>query len=143
ERLDSWEGSVDVEAIGQVGWVEHYGYAAVRMHDNIYVQADPGKFAWVWDRVELQVDTERSADLGPQVSPDDFQYIVSAGNFADLPSEAFRFQGDNNGSMNDAPGTQARVAAQQTAEGYNLEFAIPWSDMGVRPQTGLRLGVAL
>lgn len=143
ERLDSWDGSMDVEAIWQLGWDEQYFYAAVRIHDNLYVQADAAQFAYFGDSVELQFDTELDADYGAQVSPDDFQYIISAGNFGDLPSEAFRFQGDTTGNMNDAPGTQARVAAQRTDAGYNLEFVIPWSDMGVRPQTGLRLGVAL
>lgn len=143
ERLDSWDGSMDVEAIWQLGWDEQYLYAAVCVHDNLYVQTDEAKFAYFGDSLELQLDTELDADYGPQVSPDDFQYVISAGNFADLPAGAFRFQGDTAGSMNDAPGTQARAAAQRTAEGYNLEFAIPWSDLGVRPQTGLRLGIAL
>jgi hypothetical protein len=35
------------------------------------------------------------------------------------------------------------VAAQQTDKGYNLEAAIPWSDLELTPAAGAVIGLAL
>ena len=45
--------------------------------------------------------------------------------------------------MPDAPGHRIEVAARQTEQGYNLEAAIPWPDIGLTPSPGLVVGVAL
>ena len=75
-------------------------------------------------------------------SSDDFQYVVSPGNFGNLPAAAFRFRG--NGSVPvDAPGTGARVRSLRTANGYTMEVAIPWTDMSIQPREGLTIGAAL
>jgi hypothetical protein len=92
----------------------------------------------------MQFDTERNADFGPGLSPDDYQITLSPGNFADLPPSAFRFQGTENGRILDAPGRhQVSVAAQETSEGYTLEAAIPWTDLNLTPRPGLVIGLAL
>lgn len=140
----SWDGSRDVDAVWWLGWDAQFLYVAVAVVDNVHVQTQPAQFAYRGDSLELQIDTDRDGDFGPEVSADDFQYVISPGNFlADVPAGAYRFRGGGNLGMADYPGTGATVQSRRTADGYTLEARIPWSDMGVRPQAGLTLGVAL
>lgn len=44
--------------------------------------------------------------------------------------------------MSDFIGSGAQVAAMQTAVGYTIEMAIPWSDLALQPAAGLVLGAA-
>lgn len=143
EQEASWDGSLDVEAVWRLGWDETYFYLGVAVKDDQHVQTQETKFAYLGDSLELQLDTHLAEDYGPQVSPDDFQYVISPGNGADLPAGAFRFQGDTAGRMNDAPGSGAQVAVAFAPSGYVLEVAIPWSDLNLTPTAGLELGVAL
>jgi hypothetical protein len=43
----------------------------------------------------------------------------------------------------DAPGQGISVAALQVENGYQLEAAIPWQAIGLRPAPGLVVGLAL
>ncbi len=143
EQEASWDGSLDIEATWRLGWDQAFFYLGVAVKDDRHVQTQETKFAYLGDSLELQLDTDLSGDYGPQVSPDDFQYVISPGNDADLSAGAFRFQGDTAGRMNDAPGSAAQVAAALAPTGYVLEIAIPWSDLNLTPAAGLQLGVAL
>lgn len=138
----SWNGTMDLTALWRVGWDERNLYLAVAVEDDIHVQIREPKFAYLGDSLELQFDTNIQADYGPRVSSDDYQYILSPGNFADLPPGVFRFRGNTEGVMVDFLGSQATVAAVKTAAGYNLEAAIPWSDLGLNPAAGLVIGAA-
>ncbi len=142
EQKESWDGSMDVDSLWRIGWDEQNLYLAVAVTDDAHVQTRETKFAYLGDSLELQFDTNVRADYGPGVSSDDYQYVVSPGNFADRSPGSFRFRGDAQGAMNDFIGSAARVAALKTAEGYNLEMAIPWSDLGVQPAANQLLGAA-
>ena len=54
-----------------------------------------------------------------------------------------RFRGAEDGDLPEAPGHNIEVDAQQTADGYVLEAAVPWSDLNLVPAGGMRLGLAL
>ncbi len=140
---DGWDGNLDLAAVWWLGWDDNNLYVAVYVEDDRHVQAREPKFAYLGDSIELQIDTDLRGDYGPQVSPDDFQYVISPGDFAGRPSGAFRFRGNNENWPVDAPGTAVRVAARQTEAGYTLEAIIPWSDMSMTPSPGMALGVAL
>lgn len=142
EREASWDGSMDVESVWRVGWDEQNLYLAVAVTDNIHVQTREPKFAYLGDSLELQFDTNIQADYGPNVSRDDYQYVVSPGNFADRAPGSFRFRGDAQGVMSDFVGSNAQVAAAKTADGYTLEMVIPWSDLEVQPTANMILGAA-
>ncbi len=142
EQEGSWDGTMDVESRWRVGWDDQNLYLAVAVTDDVHVQTREPKFAYLGDSLELQFDTNIEADYGPGVNSDDFQYIVSPGNFVGLSAGSYRFRGDAEGVMNDFIGSAARVAAMQTAEGYNVEMAIPWSDLGVQPAANLVVGAA-
>jgi hypothetical protein len=143
EQLPEWDGSMDIEAVWRLGWNEDALYFGVNVIDDRLVQENIPQFAYFGDSLEIELDTERQADLGPTVSRDDYQFLISPGNFQNLPAAVYRFQGTDEGRLTDAPGTTAGVAVQQTDTGYALEFAIPWRDVNVSPQSGLTLGATL
>ena len=143
EQHPEWDGSMDVEAVWRLGWDEEALYFGVSIADDQLVQENVPQFAYFGDSLEIELDTDLNADYGPTVNRDDYQYIITPGNFRDLPSAAYRFQGTDEGRLTDAPGTAASVAAQRTDTGYTLEFAIPWSDINLTPHSGLTLGATL
>lgn len=140
EQLPEWDGSMDVEAIWRFGWDTQNLYVGVAVTDDLIVQENIPQFAYFGDSLEMELDTDLDGDLGPTVSRDDFQYIITPGNLRDLPPATYRFQGTNEGRLTDAPGTMARVALRRTDSGYNLEFSIPWSDVNLAPRSGLVMG---
>lgn len=143
-NANSWDGTDDVEAVWRLAWDNNNLYVAVEVTDNLHVQTEVGNQIFRGDSVDLQLDTDRTGDLGPGVNLDDFQINLSPGNFSDIPPSAFRFQGTADGNILDAPGGHhVTVAAQQTSTGYTLEAAIPWSDLNLTPAIGMVLGLAL
>lgn len=141
--VDSWDGSDDVRAVWQLGWDQNNLYVTVQVEDDIHVQTQSGSTIFKGDGASLQVDTQFDTDMGPGLSPDDYQINLSPGNFADNPPEAYRFRGDNSGNMIDMVGHDIQIAALRSGNGYLLEAAIPWRDIGVSPGPGLRMGIAL
>ncbi|MCA9918806.1 MAG: hypothetical protein KC445_12685 [Anaerolineales bacterium] len=139
-----WNGSADCTAVWQLSWDNGNLYIAVTVTDDTHVQTASGNQIFRGDSVDMQFDTARDADFGPGLSPDDFQITLSPGDFAGVGPTAFRFQGTASGAILDAPGGNiVTVAAQQTATGYTLEAAIPWSDLNLTPNQGLTIGLAL
>jgi len=142
QQAESWDGTMDVTALWRVAWDERNLYLAVAVADDVHVQTREPKFAYLGDSLEVQFDTNIQADYGPGVSNDDYQYIISPGNFADRPAGVFRFRGNAEGQMVDFIGSQTAVTAVQTADGYNIEAAIPWSDLNLQAAEGMVIGVA-
>lgn len=143
-NANSWDRTDDLSAVWMLGWDNANLYIQVVIEDDTHVQTQTGNQIFKGDSVDMQIDTQRAGDYGTAVSPDDFQITFSPGNFANLPASAFRFQGTSAGRMLDAAGgNNITVAAQQTAVGYTLEAAIPWSDLNTTPEAGLILGLSL
>jgi hypothetical protein len=143
-QVAGWDGSDDLQATWRLAWDASNLYIGVEVIDDILVQTQSGNQIFRGDSVDMQVDTNREGDLGPRLSPDDFQFTFSPGDFASLPPSAFRSQGSMDGQILDAPGgNHVILAAQRTALGYNIEAAIPWSDMNLAPAEGMVLGLAL
>lgn len=141
---DEWDGSDDLEANWQLAWDSQFLYLAVMVLDDVHVQTQTDNTIFRGDSLELQIDTDRAADFGPELSTDDYQISLSPGDFVSLPPSAFLFQGTGDGDMRDAPsGHSIRVGALQWPQGYVLEAAVPWSDLGITPTVGLEIGLAL
>jgi hypothetical protein len=139
-----WDGSDDLEATWRLAWDATNLYVGVEVIDDVHVQTQSGNQIFRGDSVDMQIDTNRDGDYGPQLSPDDFQFTLSPGDFAALPPSAFRSQGTMGGQILDAPGGHhVTITAQPTAVGYNVEAAIPWSDLNLAPSEGMVLGLAL
>ena len=143
EQESTWDGSMDVDANWRLGWDDENLYFGIHIKDDVHVQTKEAKFGYLGDSLELQFDTDLRGDFAPRVNRDDFQYILSPGNFVDIPPGVFRFQGDDQGLLSDALGSRARAMAIKVSDGYQIEAIIPWSDMGITPQPGLTIGAAL
>ena len=143
-NVASWNGTADCTAVWQLSWDNGNLYIAVTVTDDTHVQTASGNQIFRGDSVDMQFDTNRDADFGNGLSPDDYQITLSPGDFAGSSPSAFRYQGTASGAILDAPGGNiVTVAAQQTATGYMLEAAIPWSDLSLTPSQGLTIGLAL
>jgi hypothetical protein len=142
---EGWDGTADLTAVWHLAWDSDNLYLAVEVTDDIHVQTQTGNQIFRGDSVDVQLDTERAADYAPRLSPDDFQFTLSPGNFGDLPPSAFLFRGTSENQILDAPGqNRIVVAARQVGEGYVLETAVPWRDLAINtPQAGLVMGAAL
>lgn len=139
---EGWDGSDDLDAAWRLAWDDGRFYVAVQVVDDVHVQTQTGAFIYQGDSVELQVDINPEAGA-TLVNPATSQVILSPGDFAGIPPSAARFRGADEGELPHAPGHSIDVAARQTADGYILEAAIPWSDLNVTPTAGTRLGLAL
>ncbi len=142
-NAEGWDGTDDVRAIWRLGWDQSNLYVAVQVRDDIHVQTQRGNTIFKGDGISLQLDTQLEADYGPRLSPDDYQINLSPGDFAGNPAGAYLFRGDSSGNLVDMNGHRTQIAALPTGDGYTVEAAIPWSDLGTSPQAGLRLGIAL
>lgn len=138
----SWDGTMDVSARWQLGYDDRNLYGIVTVVDDVHVQTAEPRFAYQGDSLEIDIDTNH--DRAGSAREDDYQYIISPGNFADLSAGVFRFRGGESGVMGDDWGTNATVVAEQTADGYIIAFRIPWFDMRIgRPTAGTTMGIAL
>jgi hypothetical protein len=138
----SWNGRETLQAFWYLAWDDDHLYVAATVVDDVHVQTQPGNLAYRGDSLELQIDTNVAAGLD-YLTPAVYQILLSPGDFEALPPSAFRFRGNDQRQIRDAPGHAIRVAARKTLNGYTLEAAIPWRDLGVTPYAGLVLGLAL
>ena len=140
--INGWDGTDDVSATWHLGWDGSHLFVAVQVEDNMHVQMQTGNQIFKGDSISMQIDSDLTGDFGPELSPDDYQVNLSPGDFASIAPSTFRFRGTSNGGAVEAPGHSIAVAAQQTGQGYNLEAAIPWQDIGVTPAAGMVIGAA-
>ena len=137
-----WNGEESLTAVWYLAWDADNLYLAVDVTDDVHVQTQTGNQVFRGDSVEIQVDTNytaRATGLNPAV----YQLLFSPGDFQTLPPSAVRLRGNEIGQIRDAPGHNIIVAARQTASGYTLEAAVPWSDLSLIPRERLVLGFAL
>ncbi len=135
---ENWSGKADLQASYRVAWDSKYLYLAVKVFDDTYAQNAQGQDIYKGDSIELLVSTSPNADsaaLGLIAS--DYQIGVSPGrpNVGEN-MEAFRwFPSGKGGSL-----TNVAIGAVTMSGGYRIEFAIPWSDLGLTPTQGKLLG---
>jgi hypothetical protein len=141
-NIAGWDGSADLTAVWRLAWDGSNLFVAAAVADDTHVQIETGSQMFKGDSLEMQIDTNPGAHAR-RVNRNTYQVILSPGNLDDLPPSAFRFQGTAEGRIVDAPGHLIEVAAQETADGYTLEAAIPWRSLSVTPEEGMVLGLAL
>jgi hypothetical protein len=83
-----------------------------------------GPYPWERDAVEIYLDGD--GQKGSSYGADDFQFVFPLGK-----NEVWEQRGTTTG---------VQYAAEETANGYRLELAIPWGAIKVRPAEGLVLG---
>ena len=138
-----WNRVEDSMAWWRLAWDETNLYVAVAVVDDIHVQEDTGSAVFLGDSLEMQFDTTLESPPETVLTEGNFQIMLSAGDFETLSPEAFRFRGTNSGDLVAAGGNEVLVSARKTEEGYGLEAAIPWTDLEMTPEPGMRLGLAL
>ncbi len=138
-----WDGSDDLTVFWRLGWDNINLYVSAVVIDDVHVQTQQAQTAFRGDSLELQIDTDRIGDLTERINLDDYQIILSPGDFETIAPGAFRYQGNLAHKMAGLPGNSIAVSAVRTAEGYVLEAAIPWDDIDIRPIDNMVLGVTL
>lgn len=142
EQEPSWDETLDVSARFKFGYDADNLYGFVVVEDDVHVQNEVARRGYLGDSIELEIDSRY--DRADAAQDDDFQYVISPGDFAERPAGAFRFRG-NGSVMVDEWGTNATVVSEQTADGYVVAFQIPWFDlrMGRNQQAGNVLGMTV
>jgi hypothetical protein len=137
-KAENWQGWWDLSGIFFVTWDTDHLYVGVEVTDDQCVQNESGRMMYKGDDVEIQFDAELEADFAlDELSDDDNQIGLSAGNFHDRSPEAYVWL------PSERSGTMIEMAARQTTNGYVLEAAIPWWVLGVQPQPERAYGFAL
>ena len=140
-QTTTWNGTRDVAALWKMAWDDQYLYGLVEVEDDTIAQTESARTAYRGDSLGLEIDTRN--DKAAQAQDDDYQFIISPGNFAGLSAELFRFRGQNSVMVDDV-GFSAEVVSSQTATGYTISYRIPWSDLrldGPPSQMGIALNI--
>ncbi|TFG47436.1 MAG: hypothetical protein E4H33_05895 [Anaerolineales bacterium] len=164
---ENWTGELDCSGTVVAGWDEDYLYIGVRVKDDKYVQEATGEQIYLGDSIEILFDRYVSADYYLQsLSADDYQigispgkggiltYSISSGKVASMslisptatttgdpkPPQAYMWFPKTNAGKK----TEIKIGALESGQGYQVEFRIPWSLLGVaNPSSGDHYGFAL
>ena len=154
---DNWSGEADSSGSVVAGWDEDYLYIGVRVKDDKYVQEAVKEKIYLGDSIEILFDRYVSADYYLQaMTADDYQIGISPGKggiasltinskvaavttTADPPQAYLWFPKTDAGKK-----TEIKIGALEGGPGYQVEFKIPWSLLGVtNPQAGDHYGFAI
>jgi eukaryotic-like serine/threonine-protein kinase len=136
----TWQGTGDLYGYGYLAWDDAFLYLGVQVDDDVHAQTETGETIFRGDEVEIQVDTNLSADFDDNsLSDDDLQIGFSPGDFSALAPEVHIWRPTSLASS----GPMVELAARKTGEGYTLETAIPWWVLQGRPPTETPVGITL
>ena len=136
-----WTGAADLEGAYRVGWDNTYLYLAVKVTDDVFAENATGTNLFKGDSIDILVDTNISSDFFTQsLSPDDYQIGISAGKgeVGKNMEANLWFPDSKAGGL-----SNVKMAAVPMKDGYRIEAAIPWSDLGVTPANGMHFGFAV
>lgn len=159
-------GELDASGTVVAGWDEDYLYLGVRVKDDKYVQKGVKEQIYLGDSIEILFDRYVSADYYLQaMNDDDYQIGISPGKDGIL---AYSINSGKVASMSlftstatPKPGnppqaymwfpkakagkkTEIKIGALEGGKGYQVEFKIPWSLLGVtNPSSGDHYGFAI
>jgi len=137
--VEKWQGPGDLSGQLVLGWDENFLYVGAIVVDDLVTQPYFGSDMFRGDHLEVFLDLPRrdtSQRNGRHVihiglSPGDF----GIGEAAVLPEVV---------QWSPTLGTVAgaRIAARRSADGYQLEAALPWAGLGIeKPEVGLCMGL--
>ncbi len=144
---NSWTGPADLHGTVRLAWRQEYLFIAADVVDDSLHQTQRGANIWQGDHVEIYLDVAPDSDPGRDTfGAEQYHLALSPGNFqstgdpfTDCPPEAYCYRPEAQ------PIEGARIASMRTADGYQLEAAIPWAFFNITPETGtfLRIEVGL
>ena len=123
----------DLSATWQAAWDDLYLYLAIRVKDDVFVPAAAGNTLYKGDSLEIWLDTD-PGNRTTTLSSRDYQLGLSPGNLASPPAQAAAYLWYPQDQARAI--TDARVEGRLTADGYDLELAIPWAAFGFQPFAG-------
>lgn len=137
-----WKDEDDLSGTLWLYWDENYLYLAAEVNDDKFIQDQSGDKIWYGDHIEFFLDPKYAPGVKGHFGEEQFHIGFSPGNLAktgdplfDLPPEV---------CIANPPGMSPegiRLAAVRTEKGYNLEAAIPWKLLKVKPKQGMILGL--
>ncbi|MCF6283867.1 MAG: hypothetical protein L3K26_01565, partial [Candidatus Hydrogenedentes bacterium] len=139
----AWTDASDMSGTVRLAWRREYLFLGVTVTDDVIAQGQRASGIWQGDHVELYIDVEPDREPERTIfGAGQFQIALSPGNFQDTGDalvdtrpEVFCFRP----RAHDMSGVL--VASTQTASGWVLEAAIPWSALGVTPEQDLPLRI--
>lgn len=138
---ERWSGPGDLSGTVRFAWDADNLYLAIERRDEAHVQANTGDALFRGDSIELWLDVAVGEDYdSATMSEDDFQIVVSAGDFVARRAEAYvayPLPTDTNRNR------LVQVRAAPLANGYTLEAAIAWQLLGVTAQAEGIVGYAV
>ncbi len=134
----NWRGPEDLSASWNIAWDDRYLYVALRVIDDVKVQAAAGENLFRGDSLEIWLNTDLTRD-SPALDGRHFQVGLSPGDFLGAPGQAYRWlpQAKKNAVLD------AVIAMRPTERGYDLEVAIPWTVFELTPFANEGLGFVL
>ena len=154
---DKWAGEEDCSGTVVAGWDEDYLYIGVRVKDDNYVQEAIKEQMYLGDSIEILFDRYVSPDYNLQsMSADDYQLGISPGQYGIEPCMILSGKGAT-GCTPQPPQaylwfpkadaekkTEVKIGSIESGTGYQVEFKIPWSLLGVaNPSSGDHFGFAI
>ena len=143
---DKWDGAADLSGQVRFAWRPEGLFVAAEVKDDTFRNSGAGFDMFRGDHLELFIDTQP----GDKKRATRYQFGISPGNLDDpRPADAFGRINPEVYRFNPQPGrssVNALVDGKRTADGWNVEALIPWSELDLpQAKKGLRLwvGVAL
>lgn len=136
-----YANEADLSGQFKVGWDSTYLYLGVVVFDTRYTQTSTGNLLYLGDSLEILLDTDLTGDeTVEELNGDDYQIGISAGNLHDVViPEAFMWYP----SSRMASLTTVEIAGALIENGWVVEVAIPWSEVGVTPADSMTFGFLL
>lgn len=119
-EFDDPGGESDNQISMHAQWSPDHLYVGVRVTDD-QIEADSSTGPWLNDSIELAFD--RAGGGAEQLGADHRKWLV------DVDGTARASRGEQ-GDWTEAASDASETAAQQTGDGYVVEFQVPWSAIG-------------
>lgn len=138
---EQWGGPADLSGNVAFTWDDTYLYMAIDRRDEVHIQENTGETLFRGDVVELWLDMDVGGDYdSAAVNEDDFQIVLSAGNFTVRRAEGYVLYPE---PVDVERNRFLRVRAAPLPNGYTLEAGIAWELLGITPTSNLTLGYAV
>lgn len=136
---NSWSGYNDLSGVAYLAWDDTHFYLALEIVDDRFAQNATGILLYRGDSIEIWFDGDLAGDFGSaRMSADDSQIGASPGHPASLIAESYQWSPSaREGPLSD------QLAAARIADGYTLEWALPWDELGVSPADGAAFGFTI
>ena len=153
----NWTDAMDSSGSLMAVWDTDYLYFGVTVKDDVYVQEGDKEKLYLGDSLEIVFDRYVSGDYYLQaMTGDDYQIGISPGRYgietclvingkvsaacAPEPPQAYMWAPKASAGVK----TAIKIGAKTTGSGYQMEFKIPWSLIGVTtPKSGDHYGFAI